>query len=188
MSNNNKSNIHQMKNTAIANVLHLMKLEMIDSRDDISEISGNNSINNSAIKENNLENNSENISSENGSSNTRSLSSSSKVFNYLIFFLVEDATIIKNKIERENLCKYQLKSGSLSDIPFLAKTAAFFNIIMPIVSGQRWSASCLTGLSSFTLIECSGSKFNYIRVNLTIEYFGPLPISRLLTNFPSKRK
>ncbi|OUM68688.1 hypothetical protein PIROE2DRAFT_3531, partial [Piromyces sp. E2] len=45
----------------------------------------------------------------------------------------------RNKIEWENLCKYQLKYGSLSDIPFLVKTAAFFNKVMPIVSGQRWS-------------------------------------------------
>ncbi|OUM65506.1 hypothetical protein PIROE2DRAFT_7433 [Piromyces sp. E2] len=46
-----------------------------------------------------------------------------------------------NQIEWENLCKYQLKSGSLSDIPFLAKTATFFNNVMPIVSGQRWSVT-----------------------------------------------
>ncbi|OUM65066.1 hypothetical protein PIROE2DRAFT_7954 [Piromyces sp. E2] len=45
----------------------------------------------------------------------------------------------RNKIEWKNLCKYQLKYGSSSDIPFLAKTAAFFNIKMPIVSGQRCS-------------------------------------------------
>jgi len=33
-----------------------------------------------------------------------------------------------------NLCKCQLKHGSLKDIPFLVLTSALFNHIMPIVS------------------------------------------------------
>ncbi|OUM58407.1 hypothetical protein PIROE2DRAFT_16316, partial [Piromyces sp. E2] len=48
----------------------------------------------------------------------------SKVFNFLFGGRRNNN---RNKIEWENLCKYQLKSGSLSNIPFLAKTAAFFN-------------------------------------------------------------
>ncbi|OUM64430.1 hypothetical protein PIROE2DRAFT_8819 [Piromyces sp. E2] len=52
----------------------------------------------------------------------------------------------KNKTEWENLCKHQLKSGSLSDIPFLAKTAAFFNTIIPIVSGQGYHGMIYNGV------------------------------------------
>ncbi|OUM63359.1 hypothetical protein PIROE2DRAFT_67405, partial [Piromyces sp. E2] len=57
----------------------------------------------------------------------------SKVFNFL---LGGKRNNNRNKTEWENLCKYQFKSDSVSDIPFLAKTAAFPDKTMPIVSGQ----------------------------------------------------
>ncbi|OUM67281.1 hypothetical protein PIROE2DRAFT_5343, partial [Piromyces sp. E2] len=125
-----------------------------DSRNVNSEnfgnISGNNSgvigLNNSSHE---ISNNSDSVKlftfklltlkfslSVNRSSINRSNRKCSKVFNFL---LGGRGNNNRNQIEWENLCKYQFKSGSLSDIPFLAKTAAFFNIVMPIVSGQRWS-------------------------------------------------
>ncbi|OUM70698.1 hypothetical protein PIROE2DRAFT_1254 [Piromyces sp. E2] len=86
--------------------------------------------------------NSGNNSSENGLNNSYSeISNNSDCVNEnLIFYFLLGGKLNnnKNKTEWENLCNYQLKSGNLSDIPFLAKTAAFFNKIMPIVSGQRW--------------------------------------------------
>ena len=45
----------------------------------------------------------------------------------------------RNKNEWKDLYNCQIKSGNLSDVPFLAKTAALLNSIMPIVSNQRWS-------------------------------------------------
>ncbi|OUM62224.1 hypothetical protein PIROE2DRAFT_11537 [Piromyces sp. E2] len=85
-------------------------------------------------------NNSENIYSEYGlnNSNNENNHNSNNVNEYLSVNNL-NATIIETKLNRENLCKYQLKSGSLSGIPFLTKTAAFFNKVMSIVSSQRWS-------------------------------------------------
>ena len=54
---------------------------------------------------------------------------------YIISFLVERKKF--NSIEdREwkDLCKCQLKPGSLTDIPFLVRTSALLNDIIPIVS------------------------------------------------------
>ncbi|OUM68398.1 hypothetical protein PIROE2DRAFT_66927, partial [Piromyces sp. E2] len=61
--------------------------------------------------------------SVNRSSNDRSKRKCFKVFNFLLGGRRNNN---KNKIELENLCKYQPNSGSLSDIPFLSKTAGFF--------------------------------------------------------------
>jgi len=36
--------------------------------------------------------------------------------------------------ERNDLCKCQLKPGSLTDIPFLVRTSALLNHIIPFVS------------------------------------------------------
>ncbi|OUM58943.1 hypothetical protein PIROE2DRAFT_67712, partial [Piromyces sp. E2] len=68
--------------------------------------------------------------------NNRSKRKCFKVFNFLLGGRRNNN---RNKTEWENRCKYQLKSSSLSNVPFLAKTAAFFNKVIPIVSGQRWS-------------------------------------------------
>ncbi|OUM65630.1 hypothetical protein PIROE2DRAFT_67177, partial [Piromyces sp. E2] len=93
--------------------------------------------NSDSINENLSVNNlSVNNLSVNRPSINRSKRKCSKVFNFL---LGGSRNNNRNKIEWENLCKCQVKSGSLSDIPFLAKTAAFFNKVMPIVSDQRWS-------------------------------------------------
>ncbi|OUM69272.1 hypothetical protein PIROE2DRAFT_2768 [Piromyces sp. E2] len=113
-------------------------------------ISGNNSnetgLNNSSNKiSNNSDSVNENLSVNNLSVNNLSVNRSSinrsnrkcsKVFNFLLSGRRNNN---RNKIEWENLCKYQLKSGNLSDVPFLAKTATFFNKVMLTVSGQRWS-------------------------------------------------
>ncbi|OUM59628.1 hypothetical protein PIROE2DRAFT_67663, partial [Piromyces sp. E2] len=91
------------------------------------EISNNGDSVNENLSVNNL--------SVNRYSNNRSKRKDSKVFN----FILSGRNNNRNKIERKNLCNYQFKSGNLSDIPFLAKTAAFFNKLLPIVSDQRWS-------------------------------------------------
>ncbi|OUM56518.1 hypothetical protein PIROE2DRAFT_18848, partial [Piromyces sp. E2] len=115
-----------------------------DSRNVNSENSGNISGNNSGeIGLNNssheISNNSDSVN-ENLSVNNLILTNQkrkcSKVFNFLLGGRRNNN---RNQIEWVNPCKYQLKSGYLSDIPFLAKTAAFFNKVMPIVSDQRWS-------------------------------------------------
>ncbi|OUM65309.1 hypothetical protein PIROE2DRAFT_7688 [Piromyces sp. E2] len=74
---------------------------------------------------NNSKNNSRNISSENGlsNSNIENNHNSNNDNDYLSI----------NNLNVNNL------SVNRSSIPFLAKTTAFFNIIMFIVSGQRWS-------------------------------------------------
>jgi len=41
--------------------------------------------------------------------------------------------------EWNDLCKCQLKPGSLTDIPFLVRPSALLNHIMPIVSNHLWS-------------------------------------------------
>ena len=66
--------------------------------------------------------------------NITSNSKRSEVFN----FLLGGRRNNNNNNEWDNLYKCQLKSGNLSEIPFLAKTAAFLNSVMPIVIGQRW--------------------------------------------------
>ena len=89
----------------------------------------NNSIN--SLRENNNGVN-ENLSVNN------SVNICSKVFNFLLGGKCSNENI-NNKTEWGNMCKCQLKPGAYSEIPFLAKTAAFFNSIMPIVFGQQWS-------------------------------------------------
>ena len=89
----------------------------------------NNSIN--SLRENNNGVN-ENLSVNN------SVNICSKVFNFLLGGKCSNENI-NNKTEWGNMCKCQLKAGTYSEIPFLAKTAAFFNSIMPIVFGQQWS-------------------------------------------------
>ncbi|OUM59958.1 hypothetical protein PIROE2DRAFT_14402, partial [Piromyces sp. E2] len=103
-----------------------------------NEISNNSDSVNENLSVNNLSVNNLSVNnlSVNRSSINRSNRKCSKVFNFLLGGRRHNN---RNKTEWENLCKYQLKSGSLSDIPFLAKIVAFFNKVMPIVSGQRWS-------------------------------------------------
>ncbi|OUM63778.1 hypothetical protein PIROE2DRAFT_9643 [Piromyces sp. E2] len=102
--------------------LNILSHEISNNSDSVNE---NLSVNNLSI--NNL--------SVNRFSINRSNRKCSKVFNFLLGGRRNNN---RNQIEWENLCKYQFKSGSLSDIPFLAKTAALFNKVIPIVSGQRW--------------------------------------------------
>ncbi|OUM63023.1 hypothetical protein PIROE2DRAFT_10548, partial [Piromyces sp. E2] len=113
-------------------------LSFNEIRNDVINNLGNNSseigLNNSSHEiRNNSDSVNENLSVNNLSVNNLSVNRSSinrsnrkrsKVFNFL---LGGKRNNNRNQIEWENLCKYQLKSGSLSDIPFLAKTAAFFN-------------------------------------------------------------
>ncbi|OUM60240.1 hypothetical protein PIROE2DRAFT_14057 [Piromyces sp. E2] len=99
---------------------------MIDSRQvNSSENSGNISGNNSMY---------------NRSSINRSNRKCSNVFNFLLGGRRNNN---RNQIEWGKICvNTKLKSGSLSDIPFLTKTAAFFNKVMPIIlflASQRWS-------------------------------------------------
>ena len=109
----------------------------VDSRNVHGENSGNSSNceNNNGVNDNLSVNNlSVNNLSVNSCSNITSNSKRSKVFN----FLLGGRRNNNNNNEWENLCKCQLKSGNLSEIPFLAKTAAFLDSVMPIVIGQRW--------------------------------------------------
>ena len=153
----NFSSFNEIRNDVINNLDIVHSCFNSDSRNVNSENSGNISGNNSSEigfnnSSNEISNNSdnsdsvnENLSVNNLSVNNLSVNRSSinrsnrkcsKVFNFLLGGRRNNN---QNQIEWENLCKYQLKSGSLSDIPFLVKTAAFFNIIMPIISDQRWS-------------------------------------------------
>ncbi|OUM59339.1 hypothetical protein PIROE2DRAFT_15165 [Piromyces sp. E2] len=120
---------------------------MCDSRNVNSENSGNISGNNSSEiglnnSSNEISNNSDSVNenlsvnnlsvnnlSVNRSSINRSNRKCSKVFNFL---LGGRRKYNRNKIEWENLCKYQLKSGSLSDIPFLAKTALHLIVLVTV--------------------------------------------------------
>ncbi|OUM58884.1 hypothetical protein PIROE2DRAFT_15759 [Piromyces sp. E2] len=137
----NCSSFNEIRNDVINNLDIVHSFFNSDSRNVNSEnfdyISGNNS------SEIGLNNSSNEISNNSDSVNenlilTDQIENVPKHFNFL---LGERRNNNRNQIEWENLCKYQLKSGNLSDIPFLAKTAAFFNKVMPIVSGQRWSSA-----------------------------------------------
>jgi len=91
--------------------------------------------NNNGVSENLSVNNlSVNNLSVNSCRNITSNSKRSEVFN----FLLGGRRNNNNNNEWENLCKCQFKSGNLSEIPFLAKTAAFLNSVMPIIIGLRW--------------------------------------------------
>ncbi|OUM69337.1 hypothetical protein PIROE2DRAFT_2847 [Piromyces sp. E2] len=156
----NCSSFNEIRNDVINNLDIFRSFFNSDSRNvnsgNSDNISGNNSseigLNNSSHE---ISNNSDSVNenlfklftlkllarkfslSVNRSSINRSNRKCSKVFNFL--FVGGRGNNNRNQIEWENLCKYQLKSGNLSDIPFLAKTAAFFNKVRPIVSSQRWS-------------------------------------------------
>ena len=99
----------------------------------IGVVNSNSNRGNSSVNANSSVNN----LSVNRSGNTRSTSKCSKVFNFLLGGRRKNKRN-NNNTEWEILCKHQIKSGDLSEVPFLAKTAAFFNTIMPIVSGQQW--------------------------------------------------
>ncbi|OUM61442.1 hypothetical protein PIROE2DRAFT_67545, partial [Piromyces sp. E2] len=81
----------------------------------------------------------------NKSSINRSKRKCSKVFNFLLGGRRNNN---RNKTEWENLCKYQLKSGSLSNIPFLAKTAAFFNKVFNKVTKNANADNTVRQVSS----------------------------------------
>jgi len=55
---------------------------------------------------------------------------------YIISFLVERKNLILIG-EWNDLCKCQLKPSSLTDIPFLVRTSALLDHIMPVVSDHH---------------------------------------------------
>ena len=136
------SSFNEFRNKNLDNLDIVLNYFNVDNHSVNDETSGNNSSIDCLSNSNNVNNNGVNENfgvnnlSVNASSNNRSKIKCTKVFNFLLGGRRNNNN---NKTEWENLCKCQLKSGNLSEIPFLAKTAAFFNSIMPIVTGQRWS-------------------------------------------------
>ena len=96
-----------------------------DNSGNISHCENNNGVN-------------ENLSVNNLSVNNLSVNSESKRSKVFNFLLGGRRNNNNNSNEWKNLCNHQLKVGNSSDVPFLAKTAAFLNSVMPIVIGQRW--------------------------------------------------
>ena len=129
------SSFDEIRSKILDNLDCVLPFFIDSNHDDNDENSGSNSMENCVNENLSVSNSSVNNLSVN-ELNNNSKKISSKIYNFLLGGRRYKNN--RNVNEWKNLCSYQLKSGNLSDIPFLAKTAAFFNSIMPIVSGQRW--------------------------------------------------
>ena len=117
------------KNTL--NNLDIVLSHFINDNDNTGNNSEDSNVDNSVSVNENLSVN--NLSVNNLSVNENNCS------NLYNFLLGGRRNSNRNNNEWKNLYHCQTKTGNLTDIPFLAKTAALFNSIMPIVSAQRWS-------------------------------------------------
>ncbi|OUM58738.1 hypothetical protein PIROE2DRAFT_15914 [Piromyces sp. E2] len=149
----NCSTFNEIRNDINNNLDIIRSFFNSDSRNNSSEIGLNNS---SHEISNNSDSVNENLSVNNLSVNNSSVNRS--IFNFLLGGRRNNN---RNQIEWENLCKYQLKSGSLSDIPFLAKTAAFFN------KGNAYCFWPAMSANADNTGEASTNKFYPIKI-----YFG----------------